>query len=245
MSQGRSIIDIIKYDNQIFCNHIQLSNHFLFSRDPAALESFLRGSSKSVDILKMFYRIVCLFFYFQSTDSSNSQRSSADSNRTTPTNIYNQNTTNNTNVQITQNTFNFNTNPSLLNPSTQQNLLANDSTRVLNQTVGQQTNVNVILNQTVIQQSPTNSTPTATTTTTTTTGPNQQQMVAININGNQTLIPLNMFTKLLQQKYSNTSPGTTTATTTAAAAATATATINSNQPNGSTTNRERNFVVFV
>ena len=139
---------------------------FLFSRDPAALESFLRGSSKSVDFQDDLLNHFELFVYFQSTDSSNSQRSSADSNRTTPTNIYNQNTTNNTNVQITQNTFNFNTNPSLLNPSTQQNLLANDSTRVVNQTVGQQTNVNVILNQTVIQQSPTNSTPTATTTTT-------------------------------------------------------------------------------
>jgi hypothetical protein len=35
-------------------------------------------------------------------------------------------------------------------------------------------------------------------------------MVAININGNQTLIPLSMFTKLLQQKYSTTQPSTTT-----------------------------------
>jgi len=34
-------------------------------------------------------------------------------------------------------------------------------------------------------------------------------MVAININGNQTLIPLSMFTKLLQQKYSSTQPTTT------------------------------------
>lgn len=105
-------------------------------------------------------------------------------------NIYNQNTTNNTNVQITQNTFNFNTNPSLITMP-QQNVPANDATRVLNQTIGSQTNVNVILNQTVIQQQQ----PAAQTT-------NQQQMVAININGNQTLIPLSMFTKLLQQKYS-------------------------------------------
>jgi hypothetical protein len=35
-------------------------------------------------------------------------------------------------------------------------------------------------------------------------------MVAININGNQTLIPLSMFTKLLQQKYSSTQQTTTT-----------------------------------
>jgi hypothetical protein len=34
-------------------------------------------------------------------------------------------------------------------------------------------------------------------------------MVAININGNQTLIPLSMFTKLLQQKYSSTQQPTT------------------------------------
>jgi hypothetical protein len=34
-------------------------------------------------------------------------------------------------------------------------------------------------------------------------------MVAININGNQTLIPLSMFTKLLQQKYSSTQQTTT------------------------------------
>ncbi|CAF1566303.1 unnamed protein product, partial [Adineta ricciae] len=38
---------------------------------------------------------------------------------------------------------------------------------------------------------------------------NQQQMVAININGNQTLIPLNMFTRLLQQKYSSIQQSTT------------------------------------
>ncbi|CAF5063188.1 unnamed protein product, partial [Rotaria magnacalcarata] len=92
MSQGRSIIDIIQ--------------------DPAALESFLRSSTKS------------------STNSTGSQRlptNTPDQNRLTtninPTNnnnnnnnnnIYNQNTTNNTNVQITQNTFNFNTNPSLI-----------------------------------------------------------------------------------------------------------------------------------
>ena len=65
----------------------------------------------------------------------------------------------------------------------------------MNQTIGSQTNVNVILNQTVIQQQQ----PTVQTTT-----GNQQQMVAININGNQTLIPLSMFTKLLQPKYSTT-----------------------------------------
>ncbi|CAF5120721.1 unnamed protein product, partial [Rotaria magnacalcarata] len=78
----------------------------------------------------------------------------------------------------------------------------NDSTRVLNQNIGSQTNVNVILNQTVIQQQQ----PTVQTT-------NQQQMVAININGNQTLIPLSMFTKLLQQKYSSTQQSTIPSTT--------------------------------
>jgi hypothetical protein len=123
----------------------------------------------------------------------------------TGNNIYNQNTTNNTNVQITQNTFNFNTNPSLTNVPQQQpqpqQPTSNEATRVLNQTIGSQTNVNVILNQTVIQQQQ----PTVQTTTTT----NQQQMVAININGNQTLIPLSMFTKLLQQKYSSTQQSTT------------------------------------
>jgi hypothetical protein len=107
-------------------------------------------------------------------------------------------------VQITQNTYNFNTNPSLTNtppPPQQQQLATNDTTRVLNQTIGSQTNVNVILNQTVIQQQQ----PTVQTTSTA----NQQQMVAININGNQTLIPLSMFTKLLQQKYSSTQQSTT------------------------------------
>ncbi|CAF3380749.1 unnamed protein product [Rotaria socialis] len=178
MSQGRSIIDIIQ--------------------DPAALESFLRSSTKS------------------STNSTGSQRlptNTPDQNRLTtninPTNnnnntnnnIYNQNTTNNTNVQITQNTFNFNTNPSLITMP-QQAIALNDSTRVLNQNIGSQTNVNVILNQTVIQQQQ----PTVQTT-------NQQQMVAININGNQTLIPLSMFTKLLQQKYSSTQQSTIPSTT--------------------------------
>jgi short-subunit dehydrogenase involved in D-alanine esterification of teichoic acids len=107
-------------------------------------------------------------------------------------------------VQITQNTFNFNTNPSLTNvpQQQQQQVSSNETTRVLNQTIGSQTNVNVILNQTVIQQQQ----PTVQTTTSTT---NQQQMVAININGNQTLIPLSMFTKLLQQKYSSTQQSTT------------------------------------
>jgi hypothetical protein len=108
-------------------------------------------------------------------------------------------------VQITQNTFNFNTNPSLTNApqqQQQQQISSNETTRVLNQTIGSQTNVNVILNQTVIQQQQ----PTVQTTTSTT---NQQQMVAININGNQTLIPLSMFTKLLQQKYSSTQQSTT------------------------------------
>ena len=80
----------------------------------------------------------------------------------------------------------------------QQPVASNEASRVLNQTIGSQTNVNVILNQTVIQQQQ----PTVQTT-------NQQQMVAININGNQTLIPLSMFTKLLQQKYSNTQQSTT------------------------------------
>ncbi len=109
-------------------------------------------------------------------------------------------------MQITQNTYNFNTNPSLTNTTPppqqqQQQLATNDTTRVLNQTIGSQTNVNVILNQTVIQQQQ----PTVQTTSTA----NQQQMVAININGNQTLIPLSMFTKLLQQKYSSTQQSTT------------------------------------
>ena len=76
---------------------------------------------------------------------------------------------------------------------------------MLNQTIGSQTNVNVILNQTVIQQQQ----PTVQTTT----AANQQQMVAININGNQTLIPLSMFTKLLQQKNATAQQSTTTPTT--------------------------------
>jgi hypothetical protein len=176
MSQGRSIIDIIQ--------------------DPAALDAFLRSSAKS------------------STNSPGSQRLSTniiDQNRSTTNlnstgnNIYNQNTTNNTNVQITQNTFNFNTNPSLTNSSPQQLATTNETTRVLNQTIGSQTNVNVILNQTVIQQQQ----PTVQTQT----NQQQQQMVAININGNQTLIPLSMFTKLLQQKYSSTQQTTTPSTT--------------------------------
>ncbi|CAF1205153.1 unnamed protein product [Adineta steineri] len=204
MSQGRSIIDIIQ--------------------DPAALDAFLRSSAKS------------------SSNSTGSQRLSTnvtEQNRLTTTtpignNIYNSNTTNNTNVQITQNTFNFNTNPSLTNipqqqqqqqqqpqqqqqqqqqPQPQQQqyqqppqqINSNETARVLNQTIGSQTNVNVILNQTVIQQQQ----PTVQTTTTT----NQQQMVAININGNQTLIPLSMFTKLLQQKYSSTQQSATPGTT--------------------------------
>jgi hypothetical protein len=160
-------------------------------QDPAALDAFLRSSAKS------------------STNSPGSQRLPTNISTTNPTgnNIYNQNTTNNTNVQITQNTFNFNTNPSLTNPPPPQPPVAtNETTRVLNQTIGSQTNVNVILNQTVIQQQQ----PTVQTTTSNT---NQQQMVAININGNQTLIPLSMFTKLLQQKYSTTQPSTTTPST--------------------------------
>lgn len=64
--------------------------------------------------------------------------------------------------------------------------------------------MNVILNQTVIQQQQ----PTVQTTTTTAAG-NQQQMVAININGTQTLIPLSMFTKLLQQKNATAQQPTT------------------------------------
>lgn len=76
---------------------------------------------------------------------------------------------------------------------------------MLNQTIGSQTNVNVILNQTVIQQQQ----PTVQTTT----AANQQQMVAININGNQTLIPLSMFTKLLQQKNATAQQSTTTTPT--------------------------------
>jgi hypothetical protein len=200
MSQGRSIIDIIQ--------------------DPAALDAFLRSSAKS------------------STTSTGSQRlptNVTDQNRSTTNinpngnNIYNQNTTNNTNVQITQNTFNFNTNPtpssSSSSPSSQQ-ITPTETTRVLNQTIGSQTNVNVILNQTVIQQQQ----PTVQTTTTT----NQQQMVAININGNQTLIPLSMFTKLLQQKYSSTQQSTTNpSTVTNATQSTASTQI---IPNGSTQN---------
>lgn len=192
MSQGRSIIDIIQ--------------------DPAALDAFLRQSTKS------------------STNSPGSQRLSTnvnDQNRLTTTgnNIYNQNTTNNTNVQITQNTYNFNTNPSLTNTPSQQ-LATNDTTRVLNQTIGSQTNVNVILNQTVIQQQQ----PAVQTTSTA----NQQQMVAININGAQTLIPLSMFTKLLQQKYSSTQQSTTNpSTVTNATQSTASTQI---IPNGSTQN---------
>lgn len=156
------------------------------------------------------------FVLFQSTNASGSQRAlpnALDSTRPTAShlnpngnNIYNQNTTNNTNVQITQNTFNFNTNPSVSNlvqsqSQSQQPASANDTSRVLNQTIGSQTNVNVILNQTVIQQQ---QPPVQTTT-----AANQQQMFAININGNQTLIPLSMFTKLLQNKCPSTQQAAT------------------------------------
>ena len=77
----------------------------------------------------------------------------------------------------------------------QQPVTSSETARVLNQNIGSQTNVNVILNQTVIQpqHQPQTTVQTA----------NQQQMVAIYINGNQTLIPLSMFTKLLQQKHSS------------------------------------------
>ena len=132
--------------------------------------------------------------------------------------VFNQNTTNNTNVQITQNTYNYNTNPSSApmpqqatatppppSPQQQQQSLAShDTPRVLNQTIGSQTNVNVFLNQTVIQQP---------TVQTTTAANSQQQMVAISINGNQTLIPLSMFTKLLQQKCSSAQPTATVSDT--------------------------------
>ncbi|UJR31999.1 hypothetical protein I4U23_019469 [Adineta vaga] len=205
MSQGRSIIDIIQ--------------------DPAALDAFLRSSAKSSSNTPGSQRIL--------TNASDQSRSSTNNLNPTGNNIYNQNTTNNTNVQITQNTFNFNTNPSLTNlPQTQQapppppqqqqhqqqqqQVNPNDTARVLNQTIGSQTNVNVILNQTVIQQQQ----PAVQTTTTT----NQQQMVAININGNQTLIPLSMFTKLLQQKYSSTQQSATSSTTTTTVSQPATST---------------------
>lgn len=135
--------------------------------------------------------------------------SSADQARPTTTdnvtnignNIFNQNTTNNTNVQITQNTFNFNANPTVTTVGQHQPPVATgDVSRVVNQTIGPQTNVNVFLNQTVIQQPVVQAT--------TTTGNNQQQMVAININGNQTLIPLATFTKLLQSKTNASQPST-------------------------------------
>jgi hypothetical protein len=112
-------------------------------------------------------------------------------------NVFNQNTTHNTNVQITQNTFNINTNPTVTTVPQQHPIVSNEPPRVLNQTIGSQTNVNVFLNQTVIQQ------PAASATTSNSGSNNQQQMVAIAINGNQTLIPLSTFTKLLQSKSSN------------------------------------------
>ncbi|CAF0880384.1 unnamed protein product [Adineta ricciae] len=184
MSQGRSIIDIIQ--------------------DPAALDAFLRSSAKSSSNNPGSQQRLL-------TNTTDQNRSSTTNVNPTGNNIYNQNTTNNTNVQITQNTFNFNTNPSLTNlaPAQAQHpqqINTNEAARVLSQTIGSQTNVNVILNQTVIQQQQ----PAVQTTTTA----NQQQMVAININGNQTLIPLNMFTRLLQQKYSSTQQSTTPSTTT-------------------------------
>ncbi|CAF0883594.1 unnamed protein product, partial [Didymodactylos carnosus] len=89
----------------------------------------------------------------------------------------------------------------------QQQSVQSDQTfgNVLNQMIGSQTNVNVILNQTVIQQplsnqsteqpQPQQSQPT--------TNSSSQQMVALSINGQQTLIPLSTLTKLLQQKYNN------------------------------------------
>jgi len=208
MSQGRSIIDIIK--------------------DPAALDAFLRSSSKSSSSPNP---------NSSNRATTNSPHSSTDqnTNRLNPggnaTNIFNQNTTNNTNVQITQNTYNFNTNPTVTTTSSgtnnntvpqQQSIVPTEYPRVVNQTIGSQTNVNVFLNQTVIQQ------PTPIANTTTTSNNPQQQMFAINIRGNQTLIPLTMLSKLLHPK--NSAQGTNVSTVAANTAATPTTITSVTQP---------------
>ena len=187
-------------------------------RDPAALDAFLRSSSKSVSSESIFVVLhrssSAILQSSNATNSSSPHRVSSTAPQLSPdqstarlspgnaTNIFNQNTTNNTNVQITQNTYNFNTNPTVTTNTSptpaasaqQQPIVPAEYPRVVNQTIGSQTNVNVFLNQTVIQQ-PT----TIASSTSATTNP-QQQMFAINIRGNQTLIPLTMLTRFLNPK---------------------------------------------
>ncbi|CAF4183653.1 unnamed protein product, partial [Didymodactylos carnosus] len=162
--------------------------------------------------------------YDQRVYSVGQSQQETKSNYTYNTNNTNNNTNNN--IQITQNTFNINNNAPqfsstsapISNPTPNNIIVLNQQNQfppqqqptvqsdqafgnVLNQMIGSQTNVNVILNQTVIQQPlPNQSTqqPQAVTN-----ASSSQQMVAININGQQTLIPLSMLTKLLQQKCNN------------------------------------------